>query len=170
MEKELKKLLNELLIKNKISTDIELNLASMLDRKLNLLGINNSTLKEIRIKLKNIISDYEKIHHPNNSYITEEKIIENDNNEKIAEFLFCELIKNNKIGGSAYYENIHETIRKLIIDNKFDDLNDFLELFKESKDLGAIKTILIITKSFKKHPQISKVREELRQIFDDNIC
>jgi antitoxin component HigA of HigAB toxin-antitoxin module len=71
--------------KGSISDELELEKALIVERKLRLLSVENPEFKEVRTKLRQIIKEYEKNNWSSDSEISDEKIIESDNAEFIAE-------------------------------------------------------------------------------------
>ncbi|PKP18077.1 MAG: transcriptional regulator [Bacteroidetes bacterium HGW-Bacteroidetes-23] len=71
--------------KGSISDELEFEKALILERKLRLLSVDNPDYKEDRLKLRQLIKDYEKNNWSSVSEITDEKIKESDNAELIAE-------------------------------------------------------------------------------------
>ncbi|RRJ87141.1 helix-turn-helix domain-containing protein [Flavobacterium macacae] len=101
--------------KGSISDELEFEKALILERKLRLLSVDNPEYKEARLKLRQIIKEYEKSNWSSESEITDEKIKESDNAEFIAE-----------------QERIFILKRKEIIKEKLTDLG------LNQQDLGSI--------------------------------
>ncbi|MCL9810086.1 helix-turn-helix domain-containing protein [Flavobacterium luminosum] len=101
--------------KGSISDELEFEKALILERKLRLLSVDNPEYKEARLKLRQIIKEYEKSNWSSESEITDEKIKESDNAEFIAE-----------------QERIFILKRKQIIKEKLTDLG------LNQQDLGSI--------------------------------
>lgn len=77
--------LKQLLKKGHISDEMELERAYILDRKLRLSLKENPLLAEDRKNLRRIIKEYEKINWGKTSVISDERIIESDSAESLAE-------------------------------------------------------------------------------------
>lgn len=68
-----------------ITNELDLERAMIADRKLRLLSKENVHFKNLRKKLRDLIEDYENREWSNLDNITEEKVIESDKSEIIAE-------------------------------------------------------------------------------------
>jgi transcriptional regulator with XRE-family HTH domain len=80
-----------------ISDELEFEKALILERKLRLLSVDNPEYKEARVKLRQIIKEYEKNNWSSESEITDEKIKESDNAEFIAEQERVFILKRKQI-------------------------------------------------------------------------
>jgi hypothetical protein len=105
----------QIIQKGSISDELEFEKALILERKLRLLSVDNPEYKEARVKLRQIIKEYEKKNWSSESEITDEKIKESDNAEFIAE-----------------QERVFILKRKQIIKEKLTDLG------LNQQDLGSI--------------------------------
>lgn len=72
---------------------------------------------------------------------------------------------------SQRFIKVHDFIRWIIEDLKdFERLKMFMELYlSENVDNGTLKTILIITKSFKEHPIIGETRKTMVDILEKKL-
>lgn len=77
--------LNKLLKAGHISSELELEQATLADRKLRLLESESQSIKRKRVKLRKLIVEYENKHWSSNSRITKKKIIESNEAEKLVE-------------------------------------------------------------------------------------
>lgn len=75
----------KILQKGSISSELELEKALIIERKLRLMIKENPELSESRNKLRSIIKDYENLNWSKNSIISDEKIEESDLAEFISE-------------------------------------------------------------------------------------
>jgi len=76
----------EELVKNGlISNDLDYERALVADRKLRLLSKGNNYFKTLRLKLREIIEQYEKAEWNNVENISEEKLLEGEKSQKIAD-------------------------------------------------------------------------------------
>ncbi len=67
----------------------------------------------------------------------------------------------------AAYGELHDTIRRYIDAGAFVRLRNFMFLFNnENTDANVLKTILVITKSFKEHAVIKDIRKNLLKLCD----
>ena len=88
--------LDKILRIGKIGSELELEQATLADRKMRLLEAESLTIKRKRSKLKKLILDYENKHWSSKSRITKRKIDESDKAEKMAE-LQEEFFQNRKL-------------------------------------------------------------------------
>ena len=89
---DIEKLINSGVIAN----ELEYDRALVADRKLRMLAKENNHFKELRIKLRNIIEQYERDQWTDINIINASKIIESNKAEKIAE-LERQFIENRKL-------------------------------------------------------------------------
>jgi antitoxin component HigA of HigAB toxin-antitoxin module len=75
----------KILQKGSISSELELEKALIIERKLRLMMKENPELSESRNQLRTIIKEYEKLNWSRNAIISDEKIEESDSAEFIAE-------------------------------------------------------------------------------------
>lgn len=78
--------IEKILDSNKIQSELDYERTLIADRKLRILAKENHRFKAIRIKLRDLIEDYESKHWSNKSKINEQKLRESDLAESIAEF------------------------------------------------------------------------------------
>lgn len=86
----------EKLVKNgSITNELDYERAMIADRKLRLLSKESTHFKNLRLKLRDLIEEYENSEWSNADNITEEKLLESNKSERIAEFerLFIETRK-----------------------------------------------------------------------------
>ena len=77
---------------------------------------------------------------------------------------------NNHLTESDEYVAIHEKIKGYIEDNQFGKLKKLLRLYNHSSsEYGSLKTILLITKTFKENEHIKELRLELKKILDTKL-
>jgi transcriptional regulator with XRE-family HTH domain len=105
----------KILQKGSISSELELEKALIIERKLRLMIKDNPELSESRNQLRSIIKDYESLNWSKNAIISDEKIEESD----VAEFI-------------AEKERIFLAARKEIIKSKLSELGI------NQQDLGII--------------------------------
>lgn len=77
--------IEQLLMSGKISNELELEKALIVDRKLRILAKENPEFKQLRSDLRDLIEDYEKINWSNDSEIDENKWQESEFAEEAAE-------------------------------------------------------------------------------------
>lgn len=62
---------------------------------------------------------------------------------------------------------IHYKIRDLIEEEKFSDVNELMKAFIDADaDVNRLKTILVITKFWKGHPEIKDSREKIIKLIE----
>lgn len=77
--------LDKILKNGQINSELQLEQATLADRKMRLLEAESQTIKRKRSKLRKLIHDYESEHWSSKSRITKRRIEESDKAEKIAE-------------------------------------------------------------------------------------
>lgn len=77
--------IKELLKKGEIKNELEFERALIADRKLRILAKKDSSLKKLRLQLRNLIENYESRNWSEDSKISNKKILESDVAELIAE-------------------------------------------------------------------------------------
>ena len=72
---------------------------------------------------------------------------------------------------SDKFVQLHDQIRALIEANDFKSVNDLMQSYIKDKNssVGSLKTILLITKSFKNNETISASRKEMVLLLEEKL-
>lgn len=77
---------------------------------------------------------------------------------------------NNDLQESDEYVAIHEKIKGYVAANDFGRLKKLLRLYNhKSSDFGSLKTILLVTKTFKEKEDIKDLRLSIKKILDSKL-
>lgn len=67
-------------------------------------------------------------------------------------------------------DKIHQKCRYFLDQHDYLNFRKFVRFFiNENTDANILKTILIITRPFKKHASLKKTREKIKEIFDKQM-
>lgn len=177
--------IKKIIDKGRITNELDYDRALIADRKLRLLAKEDEHFKSLRKELRDIIESYELIEWNNVNHITEQKLLESEKSERVAEQerLFLEsrktLIRKKLKQFDLTQENLttilgHKsktymselingirpfTLRDLIIINQLlkIDMEDLIPVFLNQKDLKTINKAL---KKLDK-PQLKPILEGL---------
>lgn len=132
--------------KGSISSELELERALIIERKLRLLVSENPEYKEIRSQLRSIIKEYEKNNWSEDSIISEEKLQESDSAEFTAENERQFLTKRKEIIKSKLTElGLNQQDLGLILNHSKSYMSELINGINPF----AIKDLIIIHKLFK---------------------
>lgn len=77
---------------------------------------------------------------------------------------------NKKLSESEEFVSIHDKFKSYIDNQDFGRLKKIMRLYDHtSTDVSTLKSILVITKSFKKNEQISGIRQSIKDILEKKI-
>ena len=65
-----------------------------------------------------------------------------------------------------HLKNIHYGFKDALDEKNYDKVIEMMELYDEKNDVNELKTILVITQSFKEHEKLGEPRKRLLEIFD----
>jgi hypothetical protein len=83
---------------------------------------------------------------------------------------FSDFIKSNQDDFDSFLNKLHYKIKGYLDDKDFKTLRQFLRLFIHiSSDASTLKTILIITKSFRDNEELKSIRQEIKALLEKKL-